>query len=164
VGAAGKTDSRESAAFVTPCSDAAVTRERRIRRNSRTTAWQTIRELVRTLPGSEEGTSYGTPAFKVSGKLFVRLHQDGDSIVVRIDIADRAARMQGDPSAFYITDHYRAYPWILVRLAAVRRDDLANVLEEAWRLRAPKRLLAEYRSESWTCSIPADPFANTFRW
>jgi hypothetical protein len=118
--------------------------QRRGRRNSRTVTWETVRELAWVLPGSEEGTSYGTLAFKVGGKLFVRLHQDGDSIVVRIDEKERAMRMQAGPKAFYITDHFAPYPWMLVRLSAVRRDDLADLLEESWRLRAPKRLLAEY--------------------
>jgi hypothetical protein len=112
-------------------------------RKPRAVTWDTVREIALALPASEESTSYGTPAFKVKGKLFVRLHQDGDSIVVRIDPAERAMRMQADPNAFYITEHYAAYPWMLVRLAAVHRDDLADILEESWRLRAPKRLLDE---------------------
>jgi hypothetical protein len=118
--------------------------ERRAGRSKPAITWETVRELARTLPGAEEGTSYGTPAFKVRGKLFVRLHQNGDSIVVRIDEGERAMRMRADPHAFYITDHYVGYPWMLVRLAAVARDDLADILEDSWRLRAPQRLIIEY--------------------
>ena len=99
------------------------------------------------LPKAEESTSYGTPAFKVAGKLFVRMHQDGESIVVRIEPAERAMRMQADPSAFFITDHYAAHPWMLVRLANVDGDDLADILKESWRLRAPKRVLGKYDTE-----------------
>jgi hypothetical protein len=117
-------------------------------RNSQAITWEAVRDLVKSLPGSEEGTSYGTPAFKVAGKLFVRLHDSGHSIVVRIEITERAIRMQACPNACYITGHYRAYPWMLVRLSAVRLDDLSVLLEEAWRLQAPKRLLAEYDGES----------------
>ena len=106
--------------------------------------WETVRNLALGLPGSQEGTSYGTAAFKVRGKLFVRLHQSGHSIVVRIDMRERAMRIQADPKAFYITDHYLPYPWMLVRLSAVRRDDLADLIEESWRLQAPTRLLAKY--------------------
>jgi hypothetical protein len=107
--------------------------------------WDTVRELALALPEVEEGTSYGTPAFKVRGKLFVRFHQDGESIVVRIDERQRAMRMQADPQAFYITDHYVNYPWVLVRLSAVRNDELAMLIEDAWRLRAPSRLADYYR-------------------
>lgn len=34
--------------------------------------FETVCEIARTLPGAEESTSYGTPAFKVKGKLFAR--------------------------------------------------------------------------------------------
>jgi hypothetical protein len=108
--------------------------------------WQTVLELALLLPECEVGTSYGTPACKVRGKLFARLHQSGDSVVVRIDRRERLMRMQADPKAFYITDHYAAYPWVLVRLSAIRRDDLADLLEDAWRLSAPKRLLASFEA------------------
>src|SRR5262245_44243599 len=121
-------------------------RTRRSRRSGSAITWDTVRELAQALPGAEEGTSYGTPAFKVRGKLFARLHQSRHSVVVRIDKDDRAMRMRADPTAFYITDHYVAYPWMLVRLSAVRRDDLADLLAESWRHRAPQRLVAEYDS------------------
>jgi hypothetical protein len=117
------------------------------RSSSRTVTWETVRAIALAFPGTQESTSYGTPAFKVAGKLFVRLREEGDTVVVRIDEADRAMRMQADPNAFFITDHYVPYPWLLVRLSAVSRDDLADLLEESWRLRAPKRLLAAYDGE-----------------
>ena len=40
--------------------------------------WETVREIALTLPGAEEGTSYGTPAFRVRKALFVRLHDSGE--------------------------------------------------------------------------------------
>ena len=52
--------------------------------------------------------------------------------------------MAADPDTFYVTDHYVGYPYVLVRLASVRREDLARVLEDAWRLAAPKKLAAEF--------------------
>src|SRR5262249_13764556 len=109
-----------------------------------TVTWQTVRELAGALPDAEESTSYGTPAFKVRGRLFARLHQTGESVVVRIDKGERAMRLRADPEAFYITAHYTAYPWMLVRFSAVRRDDLAELLEDSWRQQAPKRLAADY--------------------
>jgi hypothetical protein len=113
------------------------------RLNSRASNWEDVRELALALPEVEESTSYGTPAFKVRGKLFVRLKEDGESIVVRIEEADRTLRLLADPRAFYITDHYVAYPWMLVRLSAVAQDDLAELVRDAWRLRAPGRLAVQ---------------------
>ena len=112
-------------------------------RRSRAATFETVRTIALSFPGAEESTSYGTPAFKVKGKLFVRLHQDGDALVVRIEEDERAKRMLTDPETFFITDHYLNYPWILVRLATVKRDDLHQLLAEAWRLVAPKSLLVD---------------------
>jgi hypothetical protein len=103
---------------------------------------ETVRLIARGLPGTVEGTAYGTPALRVGGRLFARQHQDGESLVVRIDHDQRAMRMRADPETFFITDHYLNYPWMLVRLESVDRDDLQELLENAWRLSAPKRLLA----------------------
>jgi hypothetical protein len=113
-------------------------------RKQRPVDFETVRQLALALPGVEEGTSYGTPAFKVRGKLFVRLHQDGVSLVVGIDEDERAMRMRTDPETYYITDHYVGYPWMLVRLSSVTTEDLGELLEGAWRRRAPARLIAAY--------------------
>jgi hypothetical protein len=99
--------------------------------------------LTASLLGVEKGTSYGTPALKVRGKLFARLHQDGESLVVNIDQAERRMRMEADPSVYYITDHYLNYPWILVRLDRVEDDDLRDILCEAWLRVAPSKLVLE---------------------
>lgn len=100
--------------------------------------FDTVRSIARTLDGVSEGTSYGTPAFRAGKTLFVRLHDSHEALVVRMDPAERAVRMQAAPETYYITDHYANYPWVLVRLAAVDEDDLRDVLQQAWRLSAPK--------------------------
>ena len=97
-----------------------------------------MRDIAQQLTGAEEGTSYGTPAFKVAKKLFVRFHQSGESIVISMEIDAREALMKTNPDTFYITDHYLKYPWVLVRLSAVNRNDLEKIVEESWRRNAPK--------------------------
>ena len=104
--------------------------------------FEAARSLAKALPGVEEGTSYGTPAFRVGKKLFARLHQDGDALVVWIDEQAREAWLARDPETFFITDHYVGHPWILVCLENVDRNDLRDLLERAWQARAPARLRA----------------------
>ena len=102
-----------------------------------------LRKLAVALPGVEESTSYGTPAFKVKKKLLARMHQDGESLVLHMDFDERETLMEADPERFYITDHYLDHPWILVRLAKVKPTQLRPLFEQAWRMRAPARLLRE---------------------
>lgn len=95
--------------------------------------YDTVRRLGLALPGAEESTSYGTPALKVKGKLFVRLHQDLDKIVLPVPFERREEMMAADPETYFITDHYREYPYILVSLARVQPDALPDLLNLAYR-------------------------------
>src|SRR5580704_17683751 len=108
--------------------------------------FEQARLAAHALPGVEDSTSYGTPALKVRGKLLARLHQSGECLVLRTDLLDREILMQSDGRVFYITDHYRDYPWILVRFSAVDRAALPDLMERAWRLVAPKSLVTKYDS------------------
>ena len=92
-------------------------------------------------------TSYGTPALRVKGKGMCRLRTDPDALVVRVlDLADREALLRGNPRVYFSTPHYDGYPYVLVRLDRVSRKELAELLEDAWRIRAPKRLVAAFDS------------------
>jgi hypothetical protein len=114
------------------------------KRKTKPLTFDTVREIAQTLPGAEESTSYGTPAFKVKGKLFARLHQDGESLVVGVDFEQREEMISADPEKFYITDHYLSYPWVLVRLSKVRPDELRDLLIGSWRRTAPKQLVSTF--------------------
>jgi hypothetical protein len=107
-------------------------------------SFQTARRLALTFPGVEEGPSYGTPGFTVRGKFLARLREDVETLAVNCGFDERNFRMQADPETFFTTDHYRGYPTVLIRLPQVRLADLRAVLEQAWRRRAPKRLVAQY--------------------
>ena len=52
------------------------------------------------------------------------------------------------PRVFYLEEHYRNYPMVLVRLAAVTGPQLRELIEDAWRAAASKRLLTEYTRQS----------------
>ena len=101
-----------------------------------------IRELALELPGVEDGTSYGTAALKVKGKLLARLKEDGQSVVFRVTFDERDLLMRSKPKVFFITDHYLGYPAVLMRLSAATAKQAGDIIEMAWRFSAPKRLQA----------------------
>ena len=112
-----------------------------------------LRRLALALPEVEEGSSYGTPAFRVRGKFFARLREDGESVVIRTDLVERDMLLQADPESFFITDHYRDYPLMLVRLACVRADVLRDLLQQSWHAVAPKRLSDRSRPSAGRKSV-----------
>jgi hypothetical protein len=108
----------------------------------------TVREIALSFGNVEETTSYGTPAFKIRGGTgFTRLHQDGRSLVVKMDFEQREALMTHDPETYYITDHYLNYEWILVRLSRVHPDALRDLLRGACRFAAAASKRGLSRSE-----------------
>lgn len=91
----------------------------------------TVRRVALSFPGVEEGTSYGTPAFKFKKKLIIRLHQDGTSLVLKIGNATRDHLLQADPETFFVTDHYRGYPYVLAHLDRLTAADLRKLVQRA---------------------------------
>lgn len=90
-----------------------------------------IRRTISALPGVEEGTSYGTPAWRHKGRLLARLHQDGESIVLKVGNETRDHLLQADPETFFVTDHYIGYPMVLAHLDRLSAADLKKLLQRA---------------------------------
>lgn len=101
-----------------------------------------------SLPGVEESTSYGTRAIKVKGKLMVRLKEDGETIVLKMTFVVRDILLHEQPDTFFLTDHYKDWPMVLVRLDKVKKKQLRDLLESAWRENAPPKLVREYDAKA----------------
>jgi hypothetical protein len=108
----------------------------------RGTSWERLCQDAMRLPGVEQGTSYSTPALYVRKKLIARLREDGETVAVRIELSDRDVLLEADPTAFFLTEHYRAHQWVLMRLPKARHASALEVVERAWRQLAPRRLVA----------------------
>ena len=97
--------------------------------------------LVMALPGAERSTAYGAPCWRITGKFFTRLRAEDDSLA--LDVGDRARRdmlVEMEPEVFHLTDHYRAYSYVLIRIGGVDRAWLEAELKTRWRKVAPAAL------------------------
>lgn len=106
-----------------------------------------VRKLALSLPAATERPAYGMPCFRVRDKIFTSMPAEG-WIAVKTTYGERAALVAGNPAAFSVTQHYRNYPMVVVTLAAVDPDELRELVIEAWRLTAPKRLVAAFDGRS----------------
>lgn len=96
-------------------------------------------------PGVERGTSYGTPALKVKGKLLARLREDGETLVVLgVGLDEREMLIEAEPELFHVTPHYRDWPIVLMHLAKADPGPVGVLLLRRWREVAPKRLVKEF--------------------
>jgi hypothetical protein len=120
-----------------------------------------VRRIALALPGVEESTAYGSPALKFRGRLLacVPVHRSAEpgSLVVCVDANDRAELLAGAPDIYYVTDHYRPYELVLVRLARLDAETLRDLLGMAYKLvsrktanRSPERSRRKSRSQTRT--------------
>ena len=74
-----------------------------------------------------------------------RLRSEAEGwLAIRCDFLVRDSLLQVAPDVFHLTDHYRNYPAILVDLEKIRKSALLDILEQAWRMAAPKKLIRDY--------------------
>jgi hypothetical protein len=120
-----------------------------------------IRQLALALPEVVEGTFARTStSFKIRERYgFARFGAPisgldtadaDDTLVIRLPEGQRDALLTTFPDRFFITPHYQTGGAVLVRLRSLQRadlDEIADLLEDAWRRFAPKRLVASYDSE-----------------
>jgi hypothetical protein len=105
-----------------------------------------VRAIALALLETEERPSYGTPGFRVKDRLFARIREPGVLVVWCADEAEKDFLLRADPERFFTTPHYDGHPSVLVRLGAVDRDELSELLTDSWRVRAPKRLAQSLES------------------
>jgi hypothetical protein len=117
--------------------------------------WADVRRVALALPETSEGTSWGSPAWKVRDRTFVwerplrraDLEHLGDGApagpVLGAAVADegvKRALVAGDPAVYLTTPHFDGYAAVLVRLDAVDAGELAELVTDAWLAKAPVRL------------------------
>ena len=109
--------------------------------------WDSVHELALTPPEVEvDVSSEGRPRFRIRGKAFAwkARERDGGGLAVRVDRDEKQLILDASPDVYYVTPHYNGYPGVIIRLEKIDRTELAERLEDAWLIQAPKRLAAEY--------------------
>ena len=106
-------------------------------------AFEIVRAVGLALPDVEATTRYdGSPALKLGGCFMAGLatHRSAEpgTLVVRVGFEERERIIEDAPETYYLTDYYRNYPLLLVRLSRVDRDALHDLLSVSWRLTSAK--------------------------
>jgi hypothetical protein len=102
-----------------------------------------VKAVGLTLPDVEAAIRYdGSPVLKARGCFMAGLasHESAErgSLVVRVNLDERAYLLEDAPEIYYVTDYSRTYPVVLVRLAHVDRAALHDLLAVSWRLTVAK--------------------------
>jgi hypothetical protein len=127
---------------------------------------QDVDEICMGLPEVELGTSWGdNPTYKVRGKGFLMHRPPGrtaidpatgewytDLLVITVPgESEKRALVEDDRLPFFTIDHFKGYNAVLVqqsRLGEIDRDELAEIITDAWLTKAPKSLAKTYLAAS----------------
>jgi hypothetical protein len=106
-------------------------------------AFEVVTMVGLGLPDVEATTKYdGSPVLKLGGCFMAGLATDPsaepDTLVVRAGYEEREWLLEDAPETYYLTDYYRRYPLVLVRLSRIDRDALRDILSVSWRLTSAK--------------------------
>jgi len=109
--------------------------------------FEKVRQAALKLPDVEERGAYGLRGFSVKKQPFLIFREQLDAVVFRATFDQRDAMIEEDPETFFTNDHYRNYPWVLVRLKKLRAPVLAVLLEMAWKhAKSPEKMSRSKRA------------------
>src|SRR3954470_3637907 len=124
--------------------------------------WDDVESIALGLPDTSQELAWGTRHWKVHGKGFVwerplrksdvkalgDAAPDGPILGARVEHLVAKEALLADPSGvFFTTPHFDGYPAVLVLLDEISKEDLEEVVVEAWLVQAPKRLAQKYMDE-----------------
>lgn len=111
-----------------------------------TLTFETVKKIGLALPDVEEGTAYGSPALKLHGQLLAAIPTnkaaESDSLVVRVDFAQRDEMLAAQPDVYYLKPHYEEYACVLVRMKKIHPDALRDLIKMSWQFvntKAPRK-------------------------
>ncbi|HEV2896075.1 MAG TPA: MmcQ/YjbR family DNA-binding protein [Actinomycetota bacterium] len=101
---------------------------------------------MRSLPEAEERETWGHPTFRVRDKMFATMSDDGRQATVKATKEEQAALVAAAPETFGIPAYVGRHGWVSIQLATVDPTELRELVVEAWRQTAPRRLVTAYDS------------------
>ena len=81
------------------------------------------------IPGSNERLWFNQPSVFVHDRFLAKVHHKEDAVTLQVGSMEmRDMMLEAEPKLFYITDHYRKFPFVLIRLSALTKTVLKEIL------------------------------------
>jgi len=109
-----------------------------------------IKELCLALPEAVEKPfgGHSAPSFRVRDKLFVMTSEDGTTMTCKAPPGVQQALVAATPDRFFVPRYVGHKGWVGARLDVEHDwDEIAELIEDSYRMTAPKRLAARLDQE-----------------
>ena len=105
---------------------------------------RSVRSIALSLPEAEERETWETARLPVRNQIFVMFSDRERELWIKSDFDEQRALTQTDPDTFFVPPYVGPSGWVGVRIRTVDRDELLELVTQAGRLTAPKRLVASF--------------------
>ena len=104
-----------------------------------------VRAFAMTLPGTYETLVRDRVKFRVGRYVYVAFSRDETQMGFGFPKAEREAIVRSEPDKFLMPGRGDLrYHWLEVRLSAIDHTEMRELVQDAWRMAAPRRAVAEY--------------------
>jgi hypothetical protein len=87
------------------------------------------RKLMLAIPGTDERPWFNQPSVFIHDRFLAKTHHKEDAVTLQVGSMEmRDMMLEAEPELFYITDHYRKFPFVLIRLSALTKTVLKEIL------------------------------------
>ncbi len=104
----------------------------------------TLRRFALSLPQTEERETWETATFRVRNKIFVMFSEHERHAWIKTVHDEQRALVAMDADAWFVPPYVGPSGWVGAILARADGDEVRELVVEAWRMTAPKRLAAAY--------------------
>ena len=103
------------------------------------------RAIAATLPRSYEALVRDEVRFRVDRLVYAAFYDDDTVMGFAFPKEERQALIDSEPDKFLMPEPSdQRYNWVVVRLAALDREELREIVLDAWRMVVPKRVAREH--------------------
>ena len=104
----------------------------------------TVRSFAMSLPEAEERETWGNATFRVHAKIFTMFDESERRLWIKSVLDEQQALIAMNPEAFFVPSYVGSKGWVGVVVAKAERGEVQELITEAWRMTAPKRLVATF--------------------
>ena len=104
----------------------------------------TVRSFAMSLPEAEERETWGNATFRVRSKIFTMFDERERRLWVKSVFDEQQALIAMNPEAFFVPSYVGSKGWVGVVVAKAERGEVEELITEAWRMTAPKRMVAVF--------------------
>lgn len=86
-------------------------------------------KIMLSIPGTDERLWFNEPSVFIHDRFLAKTHKKEDAVTLQVGSMEmRDMMLEAEPRLFYITDHYRKFPFVLIRLSALTKTVLKDML------------------------------------